>query len=107
VPPLILQPLVENAVIHGIVLHPHPGTVTLRTAREGDRLVLSVFDSGAGKLGSAPLEDSPERQGVGLRNTRARLAAMYGEQAQLTLSATETGGTCARIVLPLRMIRAS
>jgi hypothetical protein len=94
-PPLMLMTLVENAVKHG--LEPQPGAVaiTLAAHRQDECLHLTVTDSGAG-LGAA----SPDG-GVGLRNLRDRLAAVYGGAARFSLSRLDGGATEARLVLPL------
>src|SRR5687768_6633114 len=73
VPNLVLQPLVENAIRHGIAPRAAPGHVVVTARRKGDRLDLSVVDDGVGE--SASVE---HRDGVGLGNTRARLLSLYG-----------------------------
>ncbi len=80
VPPLILQPLIENAVRHGIATMIEGGEVTVDLATEGDRVVGTIenpFDADGRRPGT----------GIGLGNVRARLAAIYGERASLTASA--------------------
>ena len=94
VPPLILQPLVENALQHGIGKRPGPGTLEITAKRTGDRLTLVVRDDGGGLA-----ETYTER--IGLGTTRARLAAL-GE-ASLTL-ANRDRGVEARIELPWRVL---
>ncbi len=95
VPPLLLQPLVENAIVHGILPRPGPGKIHLAARRSSNRLVLTVADDGVG------IERSPKREGtgLGLGNVRARLAAVYGDDALLTLKAIDRG-TLAVIELP-------
>lgn len=95
VPTFILQPLVENAIRHGIARQAGQGSVEVRARREGDALLLAVQDSGAG-LGPA------RGEGIGLSNTRARLDGLYGSAASLVLENGEGGGACARIRLPYR-----
>jgi two-component system LytT family sensor kinase len=96
VPNLILQPLVENAIEHGVTKIDGRGHVWIRACRDGERVVLSVRDNGpAFKRGGLPVEE-----GVGLRNTRARLAQLYGGSHSLTLRIVEEGGLEAEIVLP-------
>jgi hypothetical protein len=98
VPPLLLQPLVENAIRHGLEPQVQGGEITVGARREGQRLLIDVRDTGAGidKAG-APSEDG----GFGLAQVRERLATVYGPQSTLSLSALATGGTCATITLPL------
>jgi two-component system, LytTR family, sensor kinase len=95
VPNLILQPIVENALEHGASRAKGEGRIELAAARHGDQLVLTVRDNGPG------LRDDP-RAGVGLANTRARLAQLYGSRGTLTFAAAEGGGTVAEIALPYR-----
>ena len=108
VPPLVLQPLVENAVGHGVGrIEEGVGTVRLSSRREpgpaGDRLLLAVEDNGPG-LGPEGSGDGAPRDagagGVGLANVRARLAALYGDGAALTLSPRPGGGVRAQVSLP-------
>jgi two-component system LytT family sensor kinase len=81
VPSLILQPLVENAIQHGIAPTAKPGTLTIRARREDAFLRLEVRDTGPGVT-----HESPDRQtGIGLANTRARLQRLYGELQKLEL----------------------
>ena len=94
----LLQPLVENAVVHGVGRSPGPGRVTVRGRREGDELYLEVEnDLPAG----APARRS-DREGVGIQNTRARLAQLYGERGRLELELRPEGIAVARVVLPYR-----
>ncbi len=101
VPILILQPLVENAVKHGIEAQLAPGLIRIAAARSGDTLLLQVNDNGR----AAGLEESETLQeGVGLANTRARLKELYGSGAALDLRPGEGGGMCAMIRLPWRTV---
>ena len=95
VPTLILQPLIENALRHGLAEQSDNAIVEIGARREGDMLELWVRDNGRG---IAPGAGS----GVGLDNTRERLAALYGERASLTLGDDAGRGTVARIRLPWR-----
>jgi two-component sensor histidine kinase len=99
VPILLLQPLVENAVKHGIENQIAPGLIRLLVERAGPELRLEVCDNGPG------LEASGEgslKEGVGLSNTRARLHELYGPAATLDLRPGLAGGLCAQIRLPWR-----
>ena len=92
-PPMMLLTLVENAIKHGLASLPQGGTITIRAERLGERLRVSVIDDGIGfpkGFGA----------GVGLANTRARLAALYGDEGSLTLDANPRGGVIAEIELP-------
>ena len=97
VPPWSLQPLVENAVSHGVASHAGPARLAVRARAEGGRLRLTVEDDGPGP-GASPRAGT----GIGLANTRARLDALYGGDAALTLAPGEGGGAVATLDLPLR-----
>jgi len=86
VPTLILQPLVENAIKHGISESKAGGEVKISARLEGDVLTLTVSDTGPGLKNG-------KREGVGLRNIRERLNSYYGEKAKLTLASGSTGTT--------------
>jgi len=101
VPNLILQPLVENAVKHGIELAGGAGTIEVLAYRINDCLILSVRDSGAG----VATVRSDIESGVGLRLTRERLAELYGTEQQLVLESRRSGGMRARITLPYHTSR--
>ncbi|WP_237071745.1 sensor histidine kinase [Mizugakiibacter sediminis] len=94
VPNMILQPLVENALRHGLLNKPGPGTLHIVTRRDGDHLQLCVDDDGLGLPQPAPAE------GLGLGTTRARLRVLFGEAARLQLSRRPGGGTRAELRLP-------
>lgn len=100
VPPLLLQPLAENAVRHGIAPTPGPGRITISAGRRGDVLVLEVENTGAAPPPGAE-EEMGARGGIGLSNTRARLAHLYGPAAGLRLEPRAGGGAVARVTLPL------
>ena len=92
-PAFILQPLVENAVRHGLEPLSEGGTVKIAARREDDRLRIEVSDDGAGLRGGGPA-----REGIGLANTRARLRALHGDRATMELRA---GGRGCVVVLEL------
>jgi len=96
-PPLTLQPLVENAVYHGIEPRPEGGTITIGAAQTGSRLQLWVSNPLAEGTSTAPRNGNR----VALENIRERLNAHYGEQAQLTME-SEKGRMMVRIILPLQ-----
>ena len=97
VPSLILQPLVENAIKYGVARSISPVTVSIRAAREGDRLRLTVADDGSAPA-SAP---TAEGAGVGLRNVRQRLSARFGTAAFCDYGPTSQGGFRVDLMLPL------
>ena len=87
-PPLILQPLVENSIRHGLAARVTAGRIRVRAMRRADRLVLEVQDDGAG------LDAHGEtREGVGLGNTRARLQQLYGPAHSVEIRNADGGGT--------------
>jgi Histidine kinase/Histidine kinase-, DNA gyrase B-, and HSP90-like ATPase len=98
VPQLILQPLVENALRHGLSRRARPGSLTIRALVQDEKLELVVADDGVGLPSDFGARASG---GVGLANVRARLSRMYGEAARLSLGPGENGGVTARIVLPV------
>ena len=101
VPPLVLQPLVENAVGHGVSrIEDGVGVLTLSSRRQGDRLTLTVEDNGPGLVPDARGDGAERPGGVGLANVRARLAALYGDRAGLTLAERSGGGVRAQVSLP-------
>ncbi|HXQ80310.1 MAG TPA: sensor histidine kinase [Opitutaceae bacterium] len=95
VPSLILQPIVENAVRHGIEPRSHTGRIELRGSREDGQVVLAVSDNGGGIPAGGPA-----REGIGLSNTRARLLELYGDQQHFELVNRPDGGLCVRMVIP-------
>ena len=99
VPPLILQPLVENALRHGVLSREEGGAVRVEVRRAGDRIVLRVEDDGPG-----PPARGTGSSGVGLGNVGARLAAAFGNAAALRLERLDGGGCVARIDAPFRPI---
>ncbi len=102
VPSFVLQPLVENGLRHGLAKRTEGGALTIAARREGDDLVLEVKNDGPG-LGA--IQPEP-RAGLGLANTRERLATMYGDRGRLTL-ADVPGGVVATVRLPYHEITAS
>ncbi len=95
VPNLILQPLVENAIKHGIAPRAAVGHVRVDVERSDGMLALTVRDDGVGEGDMAS-----RREGVGLSNTRARLASLYGEAHELEVGGIASGGFQVRIVIP-------
>jgi signal transduction histidine kinase len=95
-PPLLLQPLVENAIKHGIEAAIEGGEICVQVQQDGDSLVLRVLDTGMGIATAAP-------EGVGLANVRARLSSLYGERGRLALHRHQPRGTVAELRLPLQV----
>jgi two-component system LytT family sensor kinase len=93
VPNLILQPIVENAIRHGIARSSTASLVEIGARRENGSLLLSVRDDGPGM-------SEEGREGVGLRNTRARLAGMYGDAQGLEIGDADEGGALVTLRLP-------
>jgi hypothetical protein len=104
VPPLILQPVVENALRHGLWPRTEGGSLAIAARRAGADLELEVIDQG---VGLAPGFDPDRTTGVGLANVRARLARMYGASAAFEVTAGVARGVCARLRLPYRVAPAS
>jgi LytS/YehU family sensor histidine kinase len=108
VPGLILQPLIENALKHGLSGKKEPGTLILRSWIEGnDQLILEVEDNGAGLkpelIAESQATDKPKNTGgtgIGLVNIRARLHQLFGTHATLHLEPGHANGVRARISLP-------
>lgn len=104
VPHLILQPLVENSMKHGIGYGSESGLLEVAATRDGGELVLTVRDSGApagrGDEAHSVPSDMGRQGGFGLRHTRERLHQSYGDRGKLTLTSTEGGGTVAEVRLP-------
>ena len=99
VPNLILQPLVENAIKHGVSKLPNAsvGRIEVRGRRDGDIVIITVRDNGP-ELDDADALTGPD--GVGLRNTRARLAQLYGPEHTLVIARADGGGVMATVTLP-------
>ena len=98
VPSMILQPLVENSIKHGLARKVGPGALTIRSRLESGRAVIEVEDDGMGFL--VERLEEPMASGIGLANVRERLAAVYGAAYQLTLTSEPGRGTSARIEVP-------
>jgi two-component system, LytTR family, sensor kinase len=99
VPHFVLQPLVENAIEHGIARDPGAGRIWIRARADGGSCTLVVADDGPGPAGGS---EAAVREGVGLSNTRRRLAALYGPAATLTLCPGEARGTEVIVRIPFR-----
>jgi two-component sensor histidine kinase len=96
IPGFLLQPLVENAVKHGVARSLQPVTITLRARAENDKLHVTIEDDGN------PILEAPSGTGVGLRNVRERLQARFGGDAHCSVIQRQQGGYCVLLVMPLR-----
>jgi LytS/YehU family sensor histidine kinase len=103
VPNIILQPLVENAIKHGISLRTTPGTVRLAVNRQQERLHLEIANDGADL---APPADR-HSTGIGLANTRSRLTKLYGDDYRLDFIRQPAGGMLVTLDLPWRLANQS
>ncbi len=114
VPIMVLQPLAENAIVHGIAPVPGPGELTLKAGRRNGDLLLEVSDTGPGFSSPAEAGDGPRASrvasasgrsgaGIGLPNTRARLAQLYGDRATLATGTAASGGARVSVTLPFRL----
>jgi len=101
VPDFILQPIVENALEHGVSRAAGAGEITIAARRDGDRVILTVRDNGPG------ISENVGSGGVGVANTRERIEHLYGDQGKLMLAPAAEGGTIAEILIPFRAAGAS
>ncbi len=99
IPPMLLQPLIENAIIHGLEPKIEGGRIVVSAAALDGKLQVSVIDDGLG------LDATSTKSGtqLGLSNTRSRLEAIHGSQAHLKLSPNPAGGARAELIVPLVM----
>ena len=102
VPSMLLQPLVENSIKHGLAPKVEGGSIFLRSRVANSRLIIEVEDDGVG-MGSAQLEESSSwaGMGIGMANISERLQVLYGDTARMTIDSHEGKGTLIRIRLPL------
>ena len=99
VPNMILQPIVENALTHGIASQKVPGEIRIRAQHENGVLQLEVADNGKGVACEA---DALNREGIGLKNTRLRLQQLYGDRHRFRIESHAGRGTEVSLELPLR-----
>jgi two-component system, LytTR family, sensor kinase len=98
VPSMLLQPLVENSIKHGLAPKIGEGRITIRTVRQGGHAIIDIIDNGVGI--SVERAAQSAEGGIGLRNVNERLRVIYGANYQLQLDSVPGDGTCARIVIP-------
>jgi two-component sensor histidine kinase len=102
VPSLLLQPLLENAIRHGIGPRATPGRIWVSAHRAGDMLAIQVVDDGVGASARRSRERS-RGSGLGLANTATRLLHLYGEGHQFETGARDGGGFAVKLVIPFRL----
>jgi two-component system LytT family sensor kinase len=103
VPSILLQPLIENSIKHGLEPRIHGGTVTLRSRLNGNRAIIEVADDGVG-VGPRPESALPrEGAGIGMKNVRERLEVLYGAQARFTVVSNPGRGTLVSIEIPANL----
>ena len=112
IPTMVLQPVLENALVHGVRPAEDEAVVTISATDEGDSLRIEVRDNGSGMPpelvqqimhgpANEPMADGRTSTGVGLRNVRDRLRLIYGERVSIAIESREGEGTLVRIVIPL------
>ena len=99
VPSILLQPLVENSIKHGLEPRIHGGTVTLRSRLEVDRILIEVADDGVG-MGSGASMPRRTGAGIGMKNVQERLEVLYGSQAHFKVASNPGRGTLVSIEIP-------
>jgi two-component system LytT family sensor kinase len=103
VPSILLQPLIENSIKHGLEPRLHGGTVTLRSRLDGARVLIEVADDGVG-MGNRP-KSALRRTGagIGMKNVQERLEVLYGNQARFTIVSNPGRGTLVSIEIPANL----
>ncbi len=103
VPSILLQPLIENSIKHGLEPRIHGGTVTLRSRLEGERVLIEVADDGVG-MGHRPASAlRRDGAGIGMKNVQERLEVLYGDQAHFSVTSNPGRGTLVSIEIPAVM----
>jgi two-component system LytT family sensor kinase len=100
VPSILLQPLVENSIKHGLEPRIHGGTVTLRSRLNGERVVIEVADDGVGMGNRQVTALHRSGAGIGIKNVQERLEVLYGAQAQFSMVSNPGRGTLVSIEIP-------
>jgi len=104
VPSILLQPLIENSIKHGLEPRLKGGTVTLRSRLEGDYVLIEVADDGVG-MGNRPASALRRHgAGIGMKNVQERLDVLYGSQARFTVTSTPGRGTLVSIEIPQNLL---
>jgi two-component system LytT family sensor kinase len=107
VPSILLQPLIENSIKHGLEPRIHGGTVTLRSRLEGDRVRIEVADDGVGMGNRAPSALNRSGGGIGMKNVRERLEVLYGNEAKFSVVSNPGRGTLVSIEIPAELASTS
>ena len=103
VPSILLQPLIENSIKHGLEPRLNGGTVTLRSRLDGDRVLIEVADDGVG-MGNKPASALRRSgAGIGMKNVRERLEVLYGNQARFSVVSNPGRGTLVSIEIPMNL----
>jgi two-component system, LytTR family, sensor kinase len=103
VPSILLQPLIENSIKHGLEPRINGGTVTLRSRLLGDRVMIEVADDGVGIVAQPASALNRAGNGIGMKNVRERLEVLYGMQARFTVVSNPGRGTLVSIELPANL----
>ena len=107
VPSILLQPLIENSIKHGLEPRLKGGTVTLRSRLQGDRVLIEVADDGVG-MGNRPVSALPRTgAGIGMKNVQERLEVLYGNQARFEVVSNPGRGTLVSIEIPANLLDAN
>ena len=101
VPSILLQPLIENSIKHGLEPRLNGGTVTLRSRLKGDRVMIEVADDGVGMVSQPASALRRTGNGIGMKNVQERLEVLYGTQARFTVVSNPGRGTLVSIELPV------
>jgi two-component system LytT family sensor kinase len=103
VPSILLQPLIENSIKHGLEPRINGGTVTLRSRMQGDRIIIEVADDGVGIVAQPAAALRRGGNGIGMKNVRERLEVLYGMNARFTVVSNPGRGTLVSIELPVHL----
>lgn len=103
VPSILLQPLIENSIKHGLEPRITGGTVTLRSRLQGDRVIIEVADDGVGIVAQPASALRRGGNGIGMKNVRERLEVLYGMDARFTVVSNPGRGTLVSIELPVHL----
>ena len=107
VPSILLQPLIENSIKHGLEPRIRGGTVTVRSRLEGDRVFIEVADDGVGMSGRPTSALRRPGAGIGIKNVQERLEVLYGNQARFNIVSNPGRGTTVSIEIPASMLEIS